>query len=72
MLNRNYTLDYIRVFAIALIIICHYLEYSGVNEGLGRYTGRVGNMLFFLISALLYGQKMNGGGQNRFMCILKR
>ena len=66
--NRIHTFDYIRSLAILIIVACHYLEYSDVNVGLGRYFGLVGNMLFFLLSALLYGKNLAryeiaGGGK---------
>ena len=58
MSNRIHSFDYIRSLAILIIVACHYLEFSGVNVGLGRYLGLVGNMLFFLLSALLYGKTL--------------
>ena len=42
-----------------MILTCHYLLFSGANSGLGRYLGGTGTMIFFLISALLYGNKYN-------------
>lgn len=63
--SRIHGLDYVRVLAIFVIVMCHFLEFSGINLGLGRYFGRVGNMVFFLLSALLYGAKLQsitGGG----------
>lgn len=60
MLNRNYTIDYIRVIALLFIVTCHYLLFSDVsNVGFGRYLAGVGNMVFFMISAFLYGEKYN-------------
>ena len=68
MSRRIHTFDYIRSLAILVIVSCHYLEFSGVNVGLGRYLGLVGNMIFFLLSALLYGKTLTlyetyGGGK---------
>ncbi len=68
MSNRIHSFDYIRALAILIIVACHYLEFSGVNVGLGRYLGLAGNMMFFLLSALLYGksfarEKSAWGGQ---------
>lgn len=64
--------DYIRVIGVFVIVVCHYLEFSGLNEGLGRYFGLVGNMFFFLLSALLYGKNLEtlmGGGNSEYQKI---
>lgn len=63
-MKRLSELDYIRVIAVGLILLCHYLEYSGLNVGVGRYLGGVGNAIFFLLSALLYCFKYNIDNQN--------
>gem|GEM_PF-7124162 len=42
-----------------MILTCHYLLFSGVNSRLGHYLGGTGNIIFFLLSALLYGNKYN-------------
>lgn len=40
-----------------MILLCHYFLFSDLNSGIGRYLGRTGNIIFFLVSALLYGLK---------------
>ena len=62
--GRIYALDYIRVIAVAMILTCHYLLFSGVSSGLGRYLAGIGNMIFFLLSALLYGNKYNSSNNS--------
>ena len=57
--NRIHSLDFVRIIAMGMILTCHYLIFSGVSSGLGRYFAGTGNMIFFLISALLYGNKYN-------------
>ena len=57
MRKRIIALDYIRVAAILMILLCHYFLFSDLNSGIGRYLGRTGNIIFFLVSALLYGLK---------------
>lgn len=68
---RVNSFDYIRTIAIFMIVICHYLMFSGINEGVARYLASTGNVMFFILSALLYGGKRmedgsfvkNGGGK---------
>lgn len=62
--SRIYVLDYIRVIAVMMILTCHYLLFSGVSSGLGRYLAGIGNMIFFLLSALLYGNKYNSSNNS--------
>lgn len=71
MSKRINELDYVRVIAISMILLCHYLECSSVSLGLGRYLGGAGNTVFFVLSALLYSfrycpdnQLINRGGQS--------
>jgi peptidoglycan/LPS O-acetylase OafA/YrhL len=78
MANRNYSLDYIRVVAILMIVICHYCLFSSLDSGVGRFLAGVGNMVFFMLSALLYGNKHisdtrseNWGGKNLTICCLR-
>lgn len=59
MSKRNYALDYIRVVAILMIVMCHYCFFSSLDSGIGRYLAGVGNMIFFMLSALLYGNRCN-------------
>ena len=58
-MTRYYTLDYIRVVAILMIVMCHYCFFSSLNSDIGRYLAGVGNMIFFMLSALLYGNRCN-------------
>ena len=66
MKKRNYTFDYIRVIAIFAILLCHFLILGGINDGVGRYLGGGGNMVFFSLPALLYGMKWEEGGKEPF------
>lgn len=61
--KRINTLDTIRVVAIFMILLCHYFLFSDLNSNIGRYFAGVGNMIFFLVSALLYGSKYGVGTQ---------
>ena len=54
MSKRINELDYVRAIALGMILLCHYLECSGLSLGLGRYLGGAGNTVFFVVSALLY------------------
>ena len=56
-------LNHVRVIAVFVILLCHYFLFSDLNSGVGRYLAGTGNMLFFLVSALLYGLKYPIGGQ---------
>ena len=56
-------LNHVRVIAVFVILLCHYFLFSDLNNGVGRYLAGTGNMLFFLVSALLYGLKYPVGGQ---------
>ena len=55
--NRINALDYVRVVAITMILMCHYFLFSELNNGISRYFAGTGNMLFFLVSAVLFGYK---------------
>ena len=55
--NRICALDYARVVTILMIMLCHYLLFSDLDSGAGRYLGGVGTIIFFLISAFIYGLK---------------
>lgn len=61
--KRINTLDTIRVVAVFMILLCHYFLFSDLNSGIGRYFAGVGNMIFFLVSAFLYGTKYGGALQ---------
>lgn len=56
-------LNHVRAIAVFVILLCHYFLFSDLNNGVGRYLAGTGNMLFFLVSALLYGLKYPVGGQ---------
>ena len=47
-----------------MILLCHYIEYGGIDVELGRYLGGAGNSIFFLLSAMLYCFKYNGENVN--------
>ena len=51
MSKRINELDYVRAIALGMILLCHYLECSGLSLGLGRYLGGAGNTVFFVVSA---------------------
>ncbi len=57
MQNKIHSFDSIRVVAIFMILLCHYFMFSDLNTGVGRYFAGVGNMIFFLVAAILYGNK---------------
>lgn len=63
---RDYSLDYIRVIAIMSIVVCHFLIFCTDDVGIGRLLAGGGNILFFLLSALLYGRKWE---KNRYKSI---
>lgn len=73
-MRRFYSLDYVRVIAVFMILLCHFFLFSDSNTGVGRYLGGAGNMIFILVSALLYSSKYDsdtqpgiissGGGKN--------
>lgn len=48
--------DYIRAIAIITIVLCHFFLYGDLCPNIGRYLSGGGNMLFFLLSALLHGK----------------
>lgn len=54
---RDYSLDYIRAAAIFAIVVCHFLIFCTDDVGIGRLLAGGGNILFFLLSAFLYGKK---------------
>jgi len=64
MKNKIYSLDFVRVVAIFMIQLCHYFLFSDLNTGISRYFAGVGNMIFFLVSAVLYGIKYNIDNQS--------
>ena len=64
MSNRVNAFDYVRVIAVFMILLCHYFLFSDLNSGIGRYLGLTGNIIFFLISALLYSLKKQSGKLN--------
>ncbi len=57
--GRFFPGDYVRVFAMIMILLCHYYQNCNLASGVDRYLGDVGNMIFFLLSAFLYGGKLN-------------
>lgn len=57
MAERSVKLDYIRVLACLMIVTCHYFLFSNLNSGIGRNLAGIGNVVFFLLSALLYGSR---------------
>ncbi len=58
-MKRLYSLDNARVIAVFMILLCHFFIFSDMNTGVGRYLGWVGNLIFLLISAILYSAKYN-------------
>ena len=60
---KNYSIDQVRVVAIMMILLCHYFLFSDLSDGIGRYFAGIGNMIFFLVSAVLYGLKYNDDNQ---------
>ena len=74
-MRRIYELDYIRVMAVLMILLCHYFIFSDLNSGVGRYLGGTGNNIFFFVSALLYGTIYGpttaGTGGGKFMIVKK-
>lgn len=69
MSKRINELDYVRVITVGMILLCHYLECSDVNLGLGRYLGGAGNTVFFVVSALLYSFRYRVDSQMVNECI---
>ena len=62
-MKRINSLDYVRVIAVFMILLCHFFIFSDLNIGVGRYLGGAGNMIFILVSALLYSAKYNDEAQ---------
>lgn len=59
--KKIFSLDHIRVIALLMILLCHYFLFSNLCNGVSRYFAGVGNMIFFLVSAMLYGLKYSNG-----------
>ena len=59
MSERSIKLDYIRVLACLMIVTCHYFLFSNLNGGIGRNLAGIGNVVFFMLSALLYGSRFH-------------
>lgn len=59
--KKIFSLDHIRVIALLMILLCHYFLFSNHSNGVSRYFAGVGNMIFFLVSAMLYGLKYSNG-----------
>lgn len=57
---RNFKFDFARAIAIIGIVLCHFFLFGGAGNNfipLGRYIALVFNVIFFILSALLYGIK---------------
>ena len=52
--SKNIAISYIRLIAMILIVICHFLQFYGYK--LAFYLN-IGVQLFFIISGYLYGNK---------------
>ena len=65
-MKRNPKFDNVRVTAIFIIVLGHFLVYCTPHSGIGRYCGGGGYSLFFFLSALLYGLKWHSNGKQRF------
>lgn len=59
--KKIFSLDHIRVIALLMILLCPYFLFSNLSNGVSRYFAGVGNMIFFLVSAMLYGLKYSNG-----------
>jgi peptidoglycan/LPS O-acetylase OafA/YrhL len=55
-MKRNRALDGLRGLAAAIVVISHFSKHVGLERLLGRGTGEVGVMLFFVLSGFLMGQ----------------
>ena len=51
-------LSFVRFFSLVLIIICHFLQYYGIELA---FWLNVGVQIFFILSGYLYGRKDVGG-----------
>ena len=58
--TRIATFEYLRVCAILLVVICHWMQ--GLGNLLGFVCGSVGNCLFFLMSGWLLGEHWRKNG----------
>ncbi len=68
-MNRNYSFDIVRFFAIIMIVSCHFFIFGGFKYGmlLGGYFGGTGNFIFFAISAILFGLRYESKGASAFV-----
>lgn len=57
---RIATFEYLRVCAILLVVVCHWMQ--GLGNLLGFVCGSVGNCLFFLMSGWLLGEHWRKNG----------
>ncbi|MGI6680975.1 MAG: hypothetical protein ACOX3T_05810 [Bdellovibrionota bacterium] len=76
--KKDYTISFIRLFALLLLFCCHFFEMAGYNFKKGVALGVFGNycavcvQLFLVISGFLYGRKANlFEKENRFHFIFK-
>lgn len=63
MKRRITQFDYIRVFSLFGILICHSCYCFATTEWVGRYFGLTFNFLFLALSALLFGMSWNSNGR---------
>lgn len=62
---RYFKFDFARAIAIIGIVLCHFFLFGGAGNSctpLGRYLALVFNVVFFMLSALLYGIKWEKQG----------
>lgn len=62
-MTRMVSLDYLRVFACCLVVLCHFMQSIGKVECVGVLSGGVGNCLFFIISGFVLGMKWRKDGR---------
>lgn len=70
-MKRDNSIDFTRAVAVIIIVTCHFLSFGGGGRSatfLGQYLGEVGNLIFFAVSALLFGMLYEKKGNAAFAC----
>ena len=63
---KNHSFELVRAVAIMVIVLGHFLVFSSISTSLGSHWGGVGNCVFFVLSALLFGLKWEKSNKEPF------
>lgn len=61
-MKRTNSFDYIRAYSIVCIMLCHFLFNWEFTAGTGRWLASTFNVVFLMLSAILFGLKWKGTG----------